>query len=176
MQLVENTHPALRQICQPAELNSDTFRLAKKLVAILKKTTGIGLAAPQIGSNLAVFIVDVSHKSQNNWTNPKEVLPTMLDGKSVALSEIRPLIVINPETETFGTLETRPEGCLSLPNIEVPVTRPTSVKLTYTGADGKKHKLETNGLLARVIQHEYDHLQGRLITDFQKTVAEPIPS
>ena len=79
----------------------------------------------------------------------------------------QPLVLINPKILRLGT-ETRvyEEGCLSLPDVRIDIERPTTVTVAYTDLDGETHERETDGLLATAIQHEIDHLDGKLIIDF----------
>ena len=119
---------------------------------------GIGLAAPQIGRDLRLAVVDVSH-------DPECVSVLRVDGEDVGVEEIMPLIFINPEFELSGEREAMEEGCLSIQDIRADVRRPSVVKGTFGLLDGRTIELEADGLLARVIQHETDHLNGVLFID-----------
>ena len=160
--LVPLDHPALRRKAEPAQIGPSTNALIKKLRKTLKGTTGVGIAAPQIGESIQVFLLDVPN-------NPKTTPRLILNGKSTSLADIRPLAVINPEIQCEGETKTEEEGCLSLPGTNVPVPRTNRVTLKFLNEDGQLVTLETQGFLARVIQHEFDHLQGKLITDFSQT-------
>jgi peptide deformylase len=132
--------PVLRNVCGPVERFDRTLRdLAEDMHAFMLRHHGIGLAAPQVGFELRLFVC--------------------------ALEERR-LAVVNPEIVAVGEeREAMVEGCLSLPGIGVDVSRPP--RLTVRGFDlrGEALSFEVEGLWARVVQHETDHLNGRLITD-----------
>ena len=107
------------------------------------KAPGIGLAAPQIGAPLRLVVLDLGP-----------------DG------EPAPMVLINPEiTAASQALATREEGCLSLPGQYADVTRPERITARYQDAEGARHEIEAEGLLAACIQHEIDHLDGVLFVD-----------
>ena len=109
---------------------------------------GIGLAAPQVGISKKIIVVD----------------PTFGDDENSLRDMINPEII---ETEKECELE---EGCLSIPGVFEMVTRPEKITVKYHDVDGEEHRLEADGLLARVIQHEIDHLEGILFIDRLSTV------
>lgn len=160
--LVDKSHPALRQKAQEVPgLTPEVRKLIKGMRKTLGASTGVGLAAPQVGESVAVFLLDVP-------SNPNQ-LPIRVDGKTVAQSSLRRMAVLNPKLTVSGENETDTEGCLSLPGEPyVPVTRKTHVELEFLAEDGEIHKIQADGFFARVIQHEFDHLQGILISDYQK--------
>ena len=105
---------------------------------------GIGLAAPQVGIHKQLLVIDLDVE---NPTTP-------------------PIILINPEIIEFSaSIETYEEGCLSIPGVYLNVIRPSSIKLNFRDEMGRPKKLNTDGLLARCIQHEMDHLNGVLFVD-----------
>jgi peptide deformylase len=107
------------------------------------KAPGIGLAAPQIGAPLRLVVLDLGPS-----------------GEPV------PMVLVNPEITAASTeLATREEGCLSLPGQYADVTRPERVTVRYQNAEGARHEIEADGLLAACIQHEIDHLDGVLFVD-----------
>ena len=104
---------------------------------------GIGLAAPQVGVSERLIVLDVA------------------DG-----DERRPMILVNPEIVWRSSdRATAEEGCLSLPGQFADVTRPLAVKVRYLTGDGEERELDADGLLARCVQHEIDHLDGILFVD-----------
>lgn len=110
---------------------------------------GVGLAAPQVGKNVRIFVVDASGAADEE--------PALADFKKT---------FINAEIyERFGEEEPFNEGCLSLPNIREDVDRPTRIKIRYVDENFVEHDEEYGGFAARVIQHEYDHLEGKLFID-----------
>lgn len=135
-------NPILRKNSESVkEINSQIKELVFNMIETMIKKEGIGLAAPQVGKLLQIIVV--------------KPFP---DKEAIAL--------INPQIKKTTTKkDVMIEGCLSLPGTAVPVKR--SIGITVEGLDknGKKIKIKTKGLLARVIQHEIDHLSGVLITD-----------
>lgn len=131
----------LRLTSSPVSKIDDSLRLfVREMFATLEESRGIGLAAPQIGHNIRLFIVKLE------------------DGDD--------MVFINPEIlQTSETLCVMEEGCLSIPKIYEKVSRPKEVTVQYTNLSGKKQIIKADGLLARVIQHEYDHLNGVLFLD-----------
>ena len=104
---------------------------------------GIGLAATQIGISKRVAVIDISQEKNE------------------------PFIIINPEIEILDTSknEDYDEGCLSVPGFFETISRPSDIKLTYQDLSGEKKEIKPEGLLTKVVQHELDHLNGRLFVD-----------
>ncbi len=124
------------------EIDNDIKKLANNMLNVIQENNGIGLSACQIGRNIRLFVI------------PKNM------GKYWAF--------INPEIiKKSKKIESTEEGCLSLPNIFIPIKRSKSLKVEAFDENGKKFKLKVKGLLARIIQHETDHLNGVLITDYE---------
>lgn len=118
----------------------------KSMWDTMDKANGIGMAANQVGSDKSIFIVDVSD----------------VEG----YEKIKPVVFINPKIVLFSDEQkVMEEGCLSLPNLRAEVVRPKLVKINYYDTDLNEKSVEADGLFARVIQHEYDHLQGKYFTD-----------
>jgi peptide deformylase len=137
--------PVLREKTEPVgEIDQSVKDLVADLIATLKSAKGLGLAAPQIGEAKRIFIIDIS---------------------ALDLSEsVR--VFINPEiVEESGEILME-EGCLSFPGIYQKITRSEKVKIKALDPDGKEFALEANGMLARAIQHEFDHLDGKLFIDY----------
>ncbi len=135
--------PVLRRKARPVNQISGTIRkLVEDMFETMNAGGGVGLAAPQVGVSKRVIIVDT-----------KEV------GEKLAC--------INPKIVSMSKNDLCPynEGCLSLPDMEAEVIRPRRVTLEYTTLDGEPSRVEAEGLLARVIQHECDHLEGILFVD-----------
>lgn len=123
------------------EIGDDIVKLVDVMIDIMIENKGIGLAGPQAGVDLRIFVIS-------------------LDGSREAAK-----VFINPEIEVSGKVESVEEGCLSLPNIYGKVKRHTVCKVTATGLDGKEFTEVGEGLYARAMQHEYDHLEGTMIKD-----------
>ena len=118
--------------------------LAKDMLQSMYSAKGIGLAAPQIGISKELLVIDINFED----------------------SAAEPLILINPEITAFGsTLNTYEEGCLSIPGVYLNVVRPSTIKLKFRDEMGRPRKMNADGLLARCIQHEVDHLKGVLFVD-----------
>ncbi|MEQ8517900.1 MAG: peptide deformylase [Cytophagales bacterium] len=132
------------------DINKDELNL-KQLVADMYETMyqakGVGLAGPQIGKNLRIFVIDGEPMEEDELIGFKQAF-------------------INPEIEDeFGDDWTFEEGCLSIPNIRENVDRPEMLKIKYYDENWNFHEEEYEGLKARIIQHEYDHIEGILFTD-----------
>jgi len=132
---------------------------ARDMLDTMTENEGIGLAAQQVGHAKRLFVADLQSRTA-------EAEKIVLDGKNVPPALLMPLIVANPEVEFLpGETRTVEEGCLSFPEIRGKISRPWSVRLRYQDVQGQPHVLETSGLLARVIQHEFDHVEGVLFID-----------
>jgi peptide deformylase len=129
------------------------------MIETMHAASGIGLAAQQIGRALQICVIDL---------RPVEVDFTWeLDGAKPPLELIMPMTIVNPElTVVRGTDEyLYEEGCLSFPNIRGDVARPDAITAKFQDQDGVPHTLRCDGLFARCIQHEADHLNGILFID-----------
>jgi peptide deformylase len=124
-------------------------KLIEDMWITLGEAEGVGLAAPQIGKNIRLFIVDCTPWGEED--------PTLADFKRV---------FINPEIyESSEETSLFEEGCLSLPGLHENVRRPVSIRMRYLDENFVEHDEEFSGYPARVIQHEYDHLEGKVFTD-----------
>tara|TARA_B100000963_G_scaffold231597_1_gene202166 strand:+ start:896 stop:1495 length:600 start_codon:yes stop_codon:yes gene_type:complete len=133
--------------------------LANQMLEAMDEAEGIGLAAQQIGQAIRFCVVDVPE-------HPDYPINCILDGKRLASSILMPMALANPVVELLPSDEFfYEEGCLSFPEIRGDVARPECIRVTYQDLDGVKHELECDGLLARCIQHEVDHLNGILFID-----------
>lgn len=134
----------------------ETAQLASEMLEALRLFNGIGIAAPQYGVSLRMVVLDVPAESV-------EGVPTA--GEEALLPRM-PLVLINPEILSYSTtLVTHDEGCLSVPDLYAPVTRPGKVVFRSRILDGELLEYECGGLLGRCIQHELDHLEGILFID-----------
>ena len=121
------------------EVGPSERMLIQAMLKTMYESKGIGLAAPQVGIGQRIFVVDVGEG---------------------------PRVFINPRIIRKSGSAVMEEGCLSIPDVSVKVKRPEKVRVKYLDADGLEHDENFEELLARVIQHENDHLNGKLITDF----------
>ena len=124
-------------------------KLIEDMFLTMKQAEGVGLAAPQIGKNIRLFVVDCSP-----WGDEDEAC------KDYRRAFINPEIYeVSEETELFN------EGCLSLPGLHEDVRRPIAIKMRYLDENFEEHDELFDGFRARVLQHEYDHLDGKVFTD-----------
>lgn len=133
----------LSQPCVPAVLDDDLRQLAADMLETMYAAPGRGLAAPQVGHLVRMFVMDVA------W---KTCAP-------------EPMVFVNPLVEPFGDRVSGPEGCLSIPGPVTEVERFARVGVRWTDLEGKTQKAEFDGFAAICIQHEYDHLDGVLTLD-----------
>ncbi len=142
--------PVLRKKAEP--IAPDYPDLAGFLVNFwntMYSADGVGLAAPQVGRSIRVFVVDASAGADED--------PSLKEFKKVF---INPQII---DTDGSCVIE---EGCLSLPEIRENITRPETVRIRYQDENFVEHEDTFSGFAARVIQHEYDHLEGRMFVDY----------
>jgi peptide deformylase len=155
LEIIKYGHPVLREKSTPIEsIDSEIKGFARDMLEAMYAADGIGLAAQQVGSTRAMFVIDIPSPGEDDDDGEEESVVSM------------PLVFINPEiTERIGEEEAEREGCLSLPEVYVDVVRQPEVTVRYQDLDGQTRELHADGLLARCIQHEYDHLQGVLMID-----------
>jgi peptide deformylase len=141
--ILEYPDPRLRTVAQPVEVVDDELRsLVDAMLETMYASNGIGLAATQVNVHRRVLVVDVSDEHDN------------------------PMVFINPEVLARREVETTQEGCLSVPGIFDDVERARSIRVRALGRDGKPFEMDADGLLAVCIQHEIDHLDGKLFVDY----------
>lgn len=158
-EIVQYGHPVLRQRCRPVtEVDETIVQLVADMLDTMIEANGVGLAAPQVGEDIRLAVIDVSH-------DPECVSLLKVNGEDAEVESIMPLIFINPELVFSQEKETGTEGCLSIQGIRAEVRRPMAVKATLPQLDGSVLEIETDGLLARALQHEIDHLNGVLFVD-----------
>ena len=132
------------------DIDMKTIELIRDMFDTMHNANGVGLAANQVGSDKSIFIVDLS--------------------KVEGYEKEKPLVFINPNI-TFRSKEKVmiEEGCLSIPDLRAEIERPEFITISFKDADFVEHSKDADDYLARVIQHEYDHLQGTLFTDLIST-------
>ena len=143
--------PVLRK--ESADIEKDYPNLKELLANMfetMEEANGVGLAAPQIGLNIRVVVIDLDVLSED-----------FPEYKGFKKGFINPHIIEYDETNT----ESLEEGCLSLPGIQEKVTRPTRIHVQYLGEDLNEHDEWVEGYLARVMQHEFDHLDAKMFID-----------
>jgi peptide deformylase len=146
LEIITLPDPILRQSSAPVERVDDALRrLADDMLDTMYEAPGIGLAAPQVGVSRRLIVLDVSEKE----------------------GEKNPVVMINPEIVRLADEKrTYEEGCLSIPDVKVEIERPSGLTVRYLDRDGRLQEVTADGLFATAIQHEIDHLDGRLIIDF----------
>ncbi len=150
-------HPNLRKVAKEISPDyPDLQKLIDDMFEAMYESNGVGLAAPQIDKSIRLFVIDAGPFAELD-EEMTEAQKKQLKGRRV---------FINAEIlEESGKEWTFTEGCLSIPGINEDVTRYEKIKIKYLDRDFKEHIEEIDGILARVIQHEYDHLEGILFTD-----------
>jgi len=140
------------------KIDNSIRQLTADMLETMHNANGVGLAAQQVGATLQIMVIDVGdvdNRPSQMWVEGKEVDP----------NDHAPLILINPELELGGEREVETEGCLSFPEISAEIPRSTKVRVKAQDLDGNPIDFEATGLLARVAQHETDHLNGILFID-----------
>jgi len=143
LDIVKYGSPILRKACKPVTDFSILPPIIADMFDTMYEAEGIGLAANQVGLDMNLFIIDVTH------TEEADEPFTFVNGKIV---------------DSWGE-SIHPEGCLSIPEVELEVKRPEFIKFWFQTPDEQEHTAEFGGLLARAIQHEMDHLNGVMIVD-----------
>lgn len=153
--IVTYNDPILKKKTEPLSKNSEELQtLIDDMFETMYQASGVGLAAPQIGKSIQVFVMDA------------DAITEEMDDEQDA----GPITLINPEIikEDEETVKLE-EGCLSIPDVRDEVARPKSITVKYKDRDFNEQILDASGWVARVIQHEYDHLQGVLFLDYLST-------
>ena len=143
LEIITDPNPILRQkskTINEGEIKSPEFSLlVDKMTTTMLKKDGVGLAAPQIGKNIRLLVIHYNHQN---------------------------IVIINPIiTKKSWAKKTGEEGCLSIPNVFGDVSRHKKITCNYIDMSGKKQKILAEDMLARILQHEIDHLDGILFTD-----------
>ncbi len=141
MKVIQLGNETLRQKALPVEDINDEIRLLiREMFETMILEDGIGLAAPQVDKSIRLFVVKADDGIERTFINPQ-------------------IIATSQETESYE------EGCLSIPKTYEDVIRPSAITVQAKNERGRRFTLDADGLLARVIQHEYDHLEGILFID-----------
>lgn len=152
-------HPVLREISEPVTSEYPELKqLVADMFAAMYASEGVGLAAPQIGRNIRLVVIDADPVGEN--------FPECAGRK---------LVLINPEIEILeGEKISRAEGCLSLPGLSENVPRVEHIRLKWVDENFEPHEEEISGFLARIVQHECDHLEGKLYIDHISTIRKQL--
>ena len=143
LEILEYPDPRLRTRAQPVEeVDDDLRRLVDDMLETMYAAPGIGLAATQVNVHKRLLVLDVSE------------------------DQSQPQVFVNPQIIERDGIEVMEEGCLSVPGFYASVERAQHIRVRALGRDGKAFELEADGLLAICIQHEIDHLDGKLFVDY----------
>ena len=141
--------PRLKKVSQPVTSFDDRLRkLAARMFELMRQAKGVGLAAPQVGENVRLFVMNATQEPGDDR------------------------VYVNPVLSDFEGDEEQEEGCLSLPGVHVNVTRGKQVRMQAQDLEGRPLEEVATGFPARVWQHEFDHLNGTLLTDRMGPVAK----
>jgi peptide deformylase len=137
--------PRLKKVCEPiTEITTELRQLAADMLETMYDAPGVGLAAPQVGVTKRLIVMDC-----------------IKDGPPEPLALLNPKVVWASEDQTIYE-----EGCLSIPDIYNDITRPMAVKVRWMDLDGQEQERQFEGLWATCVQHEIDHLDGKLFIDY----------
>ncbi len=145
--IIIHPDPRLKKVADPVGvITPELGKLAEDMLETMYDAPGIGLAAPQVGVLSRLLVMDCVKDPE---------------------AATRPMVLFNPEvTWSSEALNTYEEGCLSIPEQYGEVERPAEVRVAWTGLDGKRHEEAFDGLWATCVQHEIDHLNGKLFIDY----------
>lgn len=143
-------HPILRKVAEDIHKDyPELQQLISDLFETMYKSEGMGLAAPQIGKSIRIFVIDGKPLGEDE--------PDLADFRKVFINA--------HAVEKYGELSAMTEGCLSIPNLREEVSRESNVHITYYDENWEFHDEVFEGYKARIVQHEYDHIEGILFTD-----------
>ncbi|MCB0471432.1 MAG: peptide deformylase [Flavobacteriaceae bacterium] len=149
--------PILRKVAADIDKDyPDLEQFIADMFETMDNARGVGLAAPQVNKSIRLFIVDTSPFADNDEFSPEEQEP---------LKDFKRIFINAKIVKEDGDEWAFNEGCLSIPNINEDVFRQPDIKMEYLDKNFVKHTETFTGLIARVIQHEYDHIEGVLFTD-----------
>jgi peptide deformylase len=154
MEILTYPDPRLAVKCDDVtDFGPSLKKLCDDMLETMYDAPGVGLAAPQVGVTKNLVVIDIEYESSDEEDGP------------VVLSNKKPMILVNPKIVEREGEQWFKEGCLSVPGESEEVLRAERVKVEYQDVDGKPHVLEADGYLAVAVQHELDHLDGRLFID-----------
>ncbi len=158
LEIIQLGNPILRQPAKPIDNLADARiqTLIDELIATVAKANGVGIASPQVAESYRLFIV--ASRPNPRYPNAPEMEPTAM---------INPRIIARSTEIVKGW-----EGCLSVPGIRGLVPRYQAIEVEYTSRDGKLHRQELTDFVARIFQHEYDHLDGIVFIDRVESTQE----
>ncbi len=154
--------PILRKVCKDIENGTPGLTtLIESMFETMYQAKGVGLAAPQIGKSVRLFIIDACPFAEREDDDEDDLLPA----ERVFLSSFKRVFINARLVKEEGELWSFNEGCLSIPKLRENVFRKSKITISYYDQNFKPVTEHLKGLAARVVQHEYDHIEGRLFTD-----------
>lgn len=151
MKIIQYPNKILTQPAQKVnQITPKIKQLVEAMIQTMRQANGVGLAAPQVGESLRLAVIEYRPQKNEEFSIPLTVL-------------VNPKIIARSKT-----IDIAEEGCLSIPDIEVPVPRSIKIKVKAQNLDGNPIRITASGLSARIFQHEIDHLDGKLIIDYKK--------
>ncbi len=159
LEITQYGNPVLKEKRRPDEHLYESLKdLEANMKATMYAAEGIGLAAPQVNLPIQLVVIDIPDEEDS-------VTYLQVNGEDKNMRDIMPLVFVNPVLEPYGPKHPFHEGCLSVNKIRASVVRPDCVKATLTLLSGETVTIDCNGLLARCLQHECDHLNGILFVE-----------
>lgn len=152
-------HPVLRKVCEDITPDyPDLQKLIADMWDTMYHTNGVGIAAPQVNKPVRLFVVDTIQVVEGFDDQDRKDYPNE--------KPIRQVFINAHKLEETGKPWAYNEGCLSIPKVREDITRPAKVRLRYMDENFNEHEAEFDGITARVILHEYDHIEGKLFVDY----------
>ncbi len=149
VQLVFYPNPLLRQVAQPVDtINEEIVQLSERMIDVMIESSGVGLAAPQVGVSLRIITVSPTGKRQDSQ------------------------VLINPVLSELSGISEMEEGCLSIPDVRAKVRRAAACTVDALDLDGNKLHVDAVDFFATIVQHETDHLDGKLFIDKISTLSK----
>ncbi len=140
--IINYPDPRLRRESAPVEkFGAELEAIARRMLGLMREAKGVGLAAPQVGLLMRLFVINTTGKPEDD------------------------VVLVNPELHDLEGIVQASEGCLSIPDVRGEIRRYARCRVVARDAVGREFELEAEGLLSRALQHETDHLDGRLILD-----------
>ncbi len=159
LEILKFPDPRLKLVAKPVEkVTPELVKLSQDMLETMYASNGIGLAAPQVGESIRLLVIDTRPRDVSGRYEIKELTP-------LEQAVTQPLVIFNPEIIRNEGNTTFEEGCLSVPTYYETVERAQLVEIKGLGVDGKEIRFQTDGLLAICVQHEIDHLDGKLFID-----------
>jgi peptide deformylase len=158
LEIVKYGHPVLRQKgARIKQITTEVRQLAADMIETMHAANGLGLAAQQVNHAQMLTVIDVLVSDR-----PSELL---INGRPQDLAKFMPLILVNPQISNSQGEQISPEGCLSIPEVNADIPRAARITVRAQHLDGEEFVFDATGLLACVVQHEVDHLNGVLFVD-----------